>query len=136
MNDPFEKHPLAPAQQPMQNHQKYCSACGEVILARAEICPNCGVRQMPPTWHEDSSQRGLQTQAPGGRNRIIAAILAILLGGLGAHRFYLGHIWLGIFYFLFSWTFIPGLIGLIEGILYLLMSDVDFDLKYNLKHLN
>ena len=26
---------------------KYCSACGQVIDAQAEICPKCGVRVMP-----------------------------------------------------------------------------------------
>ena len=25
----------------------FCSSCGSIILAKAEICPKCGVRQMP-----------------------------------------------------------------------------------------
>jgi hypothetical protein len=29
--------------------QKYCCDCGGVILRRAEICPKCGCRQLPPT---------------------------------------------------------------------------------------
>jgi ribosomal protein L32 len=28
-------------------HEKYCSECGEIILLKAEICPKCGVRQLP-----------------------------------------------------------------------------------------
>lgn len=27
--------------------EKYCSECGEIIKIKAEICPKCGVRQMP-----------------------------------------------------------------------------------------
>jgi predicted RNA-binding Zn-ribbon protein involved in translation (DUF1610 family) len=26
-------------------NEKYCQECGEIINAKAEICPNCGVRQ-------------------------------------------------------------------------------------------
>ncbi len=27
--------------------EKYCSECGEIIKINAEICPKCGVRQVP-----------------------------------------------------------------------------------------
>ena len=77
----------------------------------------------------------------GGENKkIIAGILAIVLGSLGVHKFILGYqkegfillgvtiaAWLlsclviGVF---FVW--IPGLIGLIEGIIYLTKSDEEF----------
>ena len=60
-----------------------------------------------------------------------AALLAILLGSFGAHRFYLGHIGLGILYLVFFWTWIPGIVGLIEGIIYLTQSDNEFKSKYN-----
>lgn len=64
------------------------------------------------------------------KDRIIAAILAIALGGFGLHKLYLRKIsWL--LYLIFSWTFIPALVGVIEGIWYLLMSDEEFDSKYN-----
>tara|TARA_Y100001968_G_scaffold325894_1_gene367934 strand:- start:127 stop:843 length:717 start_codon:yes stop_codon:yes gene_type:complete len=42
------------------------------------------------------------------------AILAVFLGGIGAHKFYLEHIGLGILYAVFFWTFIPAIIALIE----------------------
>jgi TM2 domain-containing membrane protein YozV len=62
-----------------------------------------------------------------GRNRIAAALFAVLLGGLGIHKFYLGRVWQGILYLVFCWTFIPALVGFIEGIIYLTMSDHDFE---------
>ena len=41
---------------------------------------------------------------------------ALLVGGIGVHKFYAGRVGLGIVYLLFCWTFIPALIALIEGI--------------------
>jgi hypothetical protein len=103
--------------------QKYCTDCGTVINARAEICPNCGVRQLPP-------RGALGPTTASGRNRIAAGLFALLLGGVGIHKFYLGRIWQGVLYIIFCWTFIPALIGFIEGIVYLCMSDESFELKY------
>jgi TM2 domain-containing membrane protein YozV len=59
-----------------------------------------------------------------------AAVLAIILGGLGAHKFYLSNPGLGILYLIFCWTGIPSFIGIIEGIIYLTMSDEAFAQKY------
>ena len=68
---------------------------------------------------------------PAGRHsKTTAGVLAILLGGFGIHKFYLGQIGLGILYLLFFWTAIPAIIGLIEGIRYLVMSDEDFARRY------
>lgn len=60
----------------------------------------------------------------------MAAVLAIFLGSFGAHRFYLRSYGLGTLYLLFFWTLIPGLLGLIEGIRYLLMDKDTFTAKY------
>lgn len=60
------------------------------------------------------------------KSRIAAGVLAILLGGIGVHKFYMGKIGMGILYLLFCWTGIPALIGLIEGIIYLTESDEKF----------
>lgn len=64
------------------------------------------------------------------KSRTTAAVLAIFLGGLGIHRFYLGDTGLGLVYLLFSWTFIPAIVGLIEGIVFLTKSDEDFARQY------
>lgn len=37
---------LPPTQSVIQD-QKYCMDCGKIIHRRAEICPNCGCRQLP-----------------------------------------------------------------------------------------
>ncbi|GAA4895595.1 hypothetical protein GCM10023311_20430 [Flaviramulus aquimarinus] len=78
--------------------------------------------------------------ASNENKKILAGILGILLGGLGVHKFILGYnkeggillgatlvgillscVGIGI---LFVW--IPGVIGLVEGIIYLTKSDEEF----------
>lgn len=44
-----------------------------------------------------------------------AVLLSLFLGGLGAHKFYLGKTGMGILYLLFSWTTIPAFLGLFEA---------------------
>lgn len=81
----------------------------------------------PPAFTPFMAQ--VQYHPPSGKNRTAAAILAILLGGIGVHKFYLGSWGWGLVYFVFSWTFIPAAIGIIEGIRYLVLSDEAFEFK-------
>lgn len=112
---------------PKSSDEKYCSECGEIINAKAEICPKCGVRQ--------SAQfgSGLGNLAPNGKSKLAAALFAFFLGGFGIHKFYLGQTGWGILYLLFCWTFIPGLVGFIEGVLFLVMPEDAFNKKYGFR---
>ena len=65
------------------------------------------------------------------KDRIAAAIIAFGLGAFGIHKFYLGKWGWGLIYLLFSITTLPLIISIVEGVLYLLMSDEEFDFKYN-----
>jgi len=92
-------------------------------------------------------KEGLKS-AGGDNKKILAGILAILFGSLGIHKFILGYnkeggillaitligyattcIVVGAFFF-----WIPGLIGLIEGIIYLTKSDEEFYNTYQVGH--
>ena len=64
------------------------------------------------------------------KSKTTAGLLGIFLGALGAHKFYLGKTGMGILYLVFCWTYIPGIIGLVEGIIYLTKSDADFHRDY------
>jgi TM2 domain-containing membrane protein YozV len=105
----------------MSQPTKFCHACGQTLDARAEICPKCGVRQMGVTT----------TNIGSGRNRLMAALLALFLGGVGVHHFYLGRPILGVICLLFCWTFIPAIIAFIEALVLLCMSDQTFQSKYS-----
>lgn len=48
------------------------------------------------------------------KDSTVAVLLCLFLGGLGAHRFYLGQVGIGVVYAIFCWTLIPALIALIE----------------------
>ena len=56
--------------------------------------------------------------APNGKvvNKLAYCILAFFLGGIGIHKFYAGKSGAGIAFLLFSWTFIPTFISLIDFI--------------------
>jgi TM2 domain-containing membrane protein YozV len=83
----------------------------------ASACPNCGAR--------------LRRSARGDKSKIAAGLLALFLGGLGIHKFYLGRGGWGVLYLLFCWTFIPAIVAFFEAIILLTMSDDRFDEKYN-----
>lgn len=61
------------------------------------------------------------------KSKSTAVVLAFFLGGLGAHKFYMGHNGWGVVYLLFCWTFIPALIAIIDVIVLLCMSQEAFE---------
>ena len=64
--------------------------------------------------------------------KLVAALLAIFAGAFGIHKFYLGYTKEGIIQIIITFiTFgIGSIIGFIEGIMYLMKSDEDFDNTY------
>ncbi|MGA1873615.1 MAG: TM2 domain-containing protein [Thermoplasmatota archaeon] len=64
------------------------------------------------------------------KSRVVYGILAILLGGLGIHKFYIGNVAHGIFYILLSCVGIGGILGLVSGIMALIKSDEEFHQRY------
>ena len=44
----------------------------------------------------------------------VGVLLALFLGGLGGHRFYMGQTGLGVLYLCFFWTFVPAFVAVIE----------------------
>ena len=79
------------------------------------------------------TQQPVQTQKVHNRSKGVAAILALLFGGVGGQFFYLGDIPVGVACILSCFTGIPALIGVICAIYYICMSDQEFDEKYNMK---
>ena len=68
------------------------------------------------------------SNAGGENKKVIAGVLAIVIGSLGIHKFILGYTKEGIIQIIVTFVTcgIGGLIGLIEGIIYLTKSDEEF----------
>jgi TM2 domain-containing membrane protein YozV len=49
------------------------------------------------------------------KSAVVALLLAIFLGGIGGHKFYLGNLVLGVLYLVFCWTGIPSIVALVEA---------------------
>lgn len=95
-------------------------------------------RPQPETWNETYS--GSTPQYSQDNKRILTGVLAILLGHLGVHKFVLGYNSEGIIilvitlvgyltlcFFIGAFVLaVTSLIGLIEGIIYLTKTDVEF----------
>jgi LSD1 subclass zinc finger protein len=120
-----------PAGRRKRSDEKFCHECGAPIRARAVVCPKCGVHQPGGEFYAPVDHG----PAPS-TNRVAAGVFGILLGAFGIHKFILGMPIAGIVMLLVTiltcgWGGIfMGLIGLIEGILYLSKSDREFYQAY------
>ena len=103
----------------------FCKFCGAEIDDDCVVCPHCG-KQVAELKTSGCNEDGSLGKMIEGKNKLVAGLLGILLGGIGIHHFYLGNTTAGILSILFCWTGIPGIIGLIQGILILCESDDDF----------
>lgn len=69
---------------------KFCPNCGTEVADTAANCTNCGVafvQQAAP----QAAPAPAQPAAPGAKSKMAAGLLAIFLGSLGIHNFYLGN---------------------------------------------
>lgn len=127
---------------PLPEGTTKCKFCGEVITVAA--APQQAQYQQQPQYQQTAQQpqiviQQVAPQQPQGdpaispywpvKSKVAAGILALLLGGIGVHMFYMGKIGAGILMLLFCWTGIPAIVGFIQGIIYLCQSDRDFSIK-------
>ena len=131
--------------------QTYCPNCGAPFTNGTTKCEYCGAVlpvQQPtpppqPTYQQPVYQRPVYQQPPvyqrnpyynphlPVKSRIVAAVLAFLLGGLGIHKFYLGKTTEGILMLVFCWTYIPAIIAFVDFIILVTSTDQAFMQKYN-----
>lgn len=98
----------------------YCSKCGRKVPENIMYCPDCGA--------PISSATGYQFKK---NDKTLTGILAIVLGGLGIHYFYLGKNTAGILTIIITFfCFIWWIVMIIQGIMMLTMSEEDFRAKY------
>jgi len=78
---------------------------------QAELAYNQILQRLP----QDKQMLFVMQYNATKKNPTTAVLLALFLGGLGIHKFYLGQTGLGILYLIFCWTYIPSFIALIEA---------------------
>ena len=108
--------------------KNFCGACGVKTKDNQIVCLKCGV----------SLGGSLAGSSSGEKSKIIACLLALFLGTIGVHKFYLGYNTQGIIMLLcgtVGWIlFLPPLvmavIALIEAIMYISKSDEEFQEIY------
>ena len=120
---------------PPNRSENYCQSCSKATQQGQMICTGCGCQLRRGTGGQRVAYQG-RSESSSSKSKLTAGLLAIFLGVLGVHKFYLGYSspgaimliatvitcgWGGIV----TWT-----IGLIEGILYLTKSDEEFAETY------
>lgn len=100
--------------------ESFCQRCGGKMPANATFCPHCGAPVSP------------DLRAPYEKDKIVAGLLAIFLGGLGIHYFYMGKTVAGILSIVFTLVScgIWQVVMFIQGVLMLTMTDEAFRGKY------
>lgn len=113
-----------------------CPQCGAPVNETTGVCDYCGTSAAKPAAQpqqvstaQHANMNIEQANLPV-KSKIVAGILALLIGGLGIHKFYLGQAGKGILYILFCWTYIPLILSVIEGITILCSDDAKFQAKY------
>jgi TM2 domain-containing membrane protein YozV len=97
-----------------------------------ELRPPPASAASPPTMAPPTSAPSTSPPDPRASNKIPAGICGILLGSLGVHKFILGYTGAGLIMLLVTVLTcgiagcVTGLIGLIEGIIYLCKPDEEF----------
>jgi len=105
-NNPPRPHTAVP------NTGKHCSTCGSRLAPTAVVCPECGTKAITPV------------------NKTALLLLTFFMGGLGAHKFYIGKYLQGVLYLLFCWTLIPSLIAVVDFVLYAVTDTEKLQEKY------
>lgn len=113
----------------LEGDSKFCKYCGTNNGVNEEVNNNYQKQYQEPIQSQPINQgQPIQSAQPVGtkvpvKSKVVAGLLGIFLGGIGIHKFYLGKIFQGIIYLIFCWTYIPAIVGFIEGIVYLTKSD-------------
>lgn len=136
----------------MKSHQEQCEELLQLGIISKDECTRLKnalpieALSRPEQVQEGRASLAGSDQRPR-KDRATAALLAIFLGGFGAHKLYLGYTNVGgiilpisifmpmiLIWFLapvvWVWFFVMGVIGITEGVIYLTKSDQEFQETY------
>lgn len=122
-----------------------CNRCGNMMSEHAFACPKCGnpIYGVTPPPAQGCYQPNpmpapvyvqvnpMPMQAPiQPKSQIVAGLLALFLGGLGIHYFYIGKPVPGIIFLLLCWTGIPAIIAFVQAIVFFCLSKQRFNERW------
>ena len=86
----------------------FCANCGGAVAPGAEVCMNCGV----------AIKQAAAAGNLGGKDKIVMALVAFFVGGIGIHNFMMGETKKGIVKIVFALCLPPvaGILALIDFI--------------------
>ncbi len=130
----------------MATQYKTCPGCATQNAGINARCTNCGtVLPLSPMSMQHVPNYG-GAKPVGAEKKLAAGICGILLGGLGIHKFILGYnqegiILISVYLLAFiiamvtcgigtPLIFLPTIVGIVEGIIYLTKSDEEFVQTY------
>jgi len=116
-----------------------CPNCAAENTGMENYCRSCG-SMLPVSYENQQMQaRPGAHQVPGADKKLAAGLCGILLGGFGVHKFILGYNNEGIIMLavqIIGWflcgipSLVISIIGIVEGIMYLVKSDEEFVQTY------
>ncbi|MBO7722912.1 MAG: zinc ribbon domain-containing protein [Thermoguttaceae bacterium] len=120
-------------------HRKFCRRCGTALNPEQIVCVKCGAGVLPARNRTGGYGGPGYGGSVGGepKNKLAAGLLAIFLGWIGVHKFYMGSwgwgmVFLAVVFLTGGFLgLVTGICGLVEGILYLTMSQKEFEEKYS-----
>lgn len=76
--------------------ENYCPDCGQEVKNKgAEVCLNCGIRLKGAMNNIADQLKSVASKSRSNtnnnNNKMVAGLLAVFLGSMGIHRFYLGY---------------------------------------------
>lgn len=134
-----------------------CNQCGNQVADTAASCPHCGnpinsynqppqnfrggygpqpqnfnggYGPQPQNFNAYNAPNNYNTAYTAPKSKTTAGLLALFLGGLGIHYFYMEKPIPGIVFLVLCWTFIPALLALIQAILMFTMTEEQFNAKF------
>jgi TM2 domain-containing membrane protein YozV len=117
-----------------RSQNSFCWHCGKPTTAVQIICVVCGVSLETP------KAASPKVETPQQKSKLVAGLLAIFLGWLGLHKFYLDYSKEGLilllvaivggFFTLTIAAWVIAVFALVEGFIYLSKSDQEFENTY------
>ena len=132
----------------------FCTKCGSKLELNDTVCPNCGAlikgrvvkeevvaEKVEDTKSEENKNSNSNTinnntYNPQAKNKVVAGLVGIFLGGFGVHNFYLGYTGKAVAQLLITvlsccmLSFVSSIWGFIEGIL-ILTGNINKDANGN-----